>query len=52
MKVELEQLGWRVLYVWECETGDPEHLSQVLDAQLMSVCTEVADCDKRSEREA
>ncbi len=50
VKAELEQLGWRVLYVWECETGDTEHLSQVLDAQLMSVGDENANCGKRSER--
>lgn len=46
VKAELEQLGWRVLYVWECETGDPEHLSRVLDAHLMSVSAEDSSCGK------
>ena len=26
----LEELGWRVLVVWECETGDAEDLSERL----------------------
>lgn len=50
VKAELEQHGWCVLYVWECETRDPENLMQVLDAQLMSTKTESTKFDKRSER--
>jgi DNA mismatch endonuclease (patch repair protein) len=30
----LEQAGWQVLTVWECETGQIEELSDRLDAQL------------------
>lgn len=30
-KAELEQLGWRVITVWECETKDPAELSSRLE---------------------
>jgi DNA mismatch endonuclease (patch repair protein) len=30
----LEELGWRVLIVWECETRNPETLSLLLQARL------------------
>jgi DNA mismatch endonuclease (patch repair protein) len=30
----LEELGWRVLTVWECETRNTETLSQLLRARL------------------
>lgn len=30
----LEELGWRVLTVWECETRDTETLSWLLEARL------------------
>jgi DNA mismatch endonuclease (patch repair protein) len=30
----LKELGWRVLTVWECETRDPEVLTQLLQERL------------------
>jgi DNA mismatch endonuclease (patch repair protein) len=30
----LEELGWRVLTIWECETRDPEKLAQLLQTRL------------------
>ena len=31
---QLEELGWRVVVVWECEASDPDHLALQLDADL------------------
>lgn len=36
----LEDLGWNVIVVWECETRDLDSLAQRLDAALSSVDTE------------
>lgn len=30
----LESSGWRILTVWECETGDPDRLKEFLSARL------------------
>lgn len=34
VSVKLEQLGWHVLTVWECELRSPDQLAQKLDASL------------------
>lgn len=31
---KLEELGWKVLVVWECQTRDSERLRQILDEFL------------------
>ncbi|MBI2813786.1 MAG: DNA mismatch endonuclease Vsr [Opitutae bacterium] len=31
---ELRRLGWRVLTLWECQTGSQNHLLQLLDRKL------------------
>ena len=33
----LEELGWTVLTIWECETKDPEFISKAMKDALMSV---------------
>lgn len=33
---ELQADGWKVLIVWECETGDPQHLGKTLKGFLGS----------------
>jgi DNA mismatch endonuclease (patch repair protein) len=36
---ELEELGWRVLTVWECELGDVDKLTGRLTKSLASVAS-------------
>lgn len=31
---ELEQLGWRTIVVWECETRDPGSLAELLEGRM------------------
>ena len=33
---QLEELGWNVITVWECELGEPEALAERLEMQLRS----------------
>lgn len=34
VQCKLEELGWKVITVWECELSNPEDLAQRLDMQL------------------
>lgn len=36
----LEDLGWNILYVWECEVKHPQPLAEKLDLFLQTVLSE------------
>lgn len=41
----LEELGWRVLVVWECETRRPEVLETLLTAALVAYANRTKETD-------